>query len=112
MIPSLVKLELGRAPEVEVRILAIFTGEISSTPDNLNLQGKLRKDSGVENKGPQIKEKRCLLFSIITVYIFFKAYIKWLLQNILNGLDRSTLFVSICHVVLAGVVFRNSSYRG
>lgn len=55
-------------------------------------------------------EKRRLLFSTVTACIFIDAKIKQLLQNKVNGLDCSTMFVLICHV-LADVIYRDSIER-
>ena len=47
---------------------------MQSTPDNLNLEGELKKAplsyrefelTEIENKGPEMREKRCLLFFVL-----------------------------------------------
>ena len=94
----------------EARILVIFPREIWSTPANLNLQGKLKKIRELKTKACKRGKNGVYCFYFIPmVYIFVNAKIKWLLQNLLNGSDCSTLFVLIYHV-LEDVACRSSSY--
>ena len=62
-----------------------------------------------------MREKRCLLFFfffiIIPLVYIFRSKIKRLLQYKINGLDCSSLFVLICHL-LEDVVYLDSIIEG